>query len=58
MQEDGIDITSQKSKSLEELKGQHFDYVMTVCDRARERSMCTMAKIFPCILVSMIQPRL
>lgn len=31
-----IDISSQRSKSLDEFVGQHFDYIITVCDRARE----------------------
>jgi ArsR family transcriptional regulator, arsenate/arsenite/antimonite-responsive transcriptional repressor / arsenate reductase (thioredoxin) len=32
----GIDISRQRSKSLEEVLGQYFDYIITVCDRARE----------------------
>jgi len=32
----GIDITEQRSKSVDEFQGQAFDYVITVCDRARE----------------------
>ena len=32
----GIDIAQQYSKSLAEYKGQSFDYVVTVCDRAKE----------------------
>jgi arsenate reductase len=36
MQEVGIDISSHRSKSVEEFAGQHFDYVITVCDNARE----------------------
>jgi arsenate reductase len=36
MRELGIDISSQRSKSVEEFDGQHFDYVITVCDSARE----------------------
>lgn len=31
-----IDIHEQRSKHYEEFIGQHFDYVITVCDRARE----------------------
>ena len=31
-----IDISRQRSKHLEEFKGQAFDYVVTVCDRAKE----------------------
>lgn len=36
MREIGIDITAQTSKTLDELEGQTFDYVITVCDRANE----------------------
>ena len=36
MREIGIDITPQTSKTLDELEGQTFDYVITVCDRANE----------------------
>jgi len=32
----GIDISGQTSKNLEEFLGQRFDYVITVCDRAKE----------------------
>ncbi len=36
MREAGIDISGQKSKSLEEYIGQDFDYVITVCSKAKE----------------------
>lgn len=36
MREIGIDISGQRSKHVEELTGQHFDYIVTVCDSARE----------------------
>lgn len=32
----GIDISGQHSKNLNEFVGQHWDYVVTVCDRAKE----------------------
>jgi arsenate reductase len=32
----GIDISAARSKSVSEFLGQPFDYVVTVCDRARE----------------------
>ncbi|HEX8652843.1 MAG TPA: arsenate reductase ArsC [Pyrinomonadaceae bacterium] len=34
MREVGIDISNQRSKSVDEFQGQEFDYVITVCDRA------------------------
>jgi arsenate reductase len=36
MREIGIDISSHHSKSVDEFVGQHFDYVITVCDNAKE----------------------
>lgn len=36
MAELGIDISRHRSKSVDEFAGQHFDYVVTVCDNARE----------------------
>ncbi len=36
MRELGVDISKQRSKTLDEYVGQDFDYVVTVCDRANE----------------------
>ena len=36
MKELGEDISRHRSKSLDEFVGQPFDYVITVCDHARE----------------------
>jgi arsenate reductase (thioredoxin) len=36
MHEIGIDISNQRSKSVDEFAGEQFDYVLTVCDQARE----------------------
>ncbi|HKX26218.1 MAG TPA: arsenate reductase ArsC [Blastocatellia bacterium] len=36
MNEIGIDISGHRSKSVEEFSGQQFDYVITVCDNAKE----------------------
>jgi arsenate reductase len=36
MQELGIDITAHRSKHVDEFAGQDFDYVLTVCDNAKE----------------------
>ena len=37
MKELGIDISAQSSKTLDRYRGQKFDYVITVCDRANEQ---------------------
>lgn len=37
MNEIGIDISSHRSKSVDEFAGQEFDYVITVCDKANEQ---------------------
>jgi arsenate reductase (thioredoxin) len=34
--EAGIDIAGHRSKHVDEFAGQQFDYVITVCDNARE----------------------
>ena len=36
MREIGIDISGHRSKSVVEFAGQSFDYVVTVCDNARD----------------------
>jgi arsenate reductase (thioredoxin) len=36
MKELGIDISDHRSKHVGEFQGQHFDYVLTVCDNAKE----------------------
>ena len=36
MAEVGIDIAKHRSKSADEFAGQSFDYVITVCDNAKE----------------------
>jgi len=40
MKEIGIDISSHYPKSVNELDGHSFDYVVTVCDNARDN--CSM----------------
>ncbi len=44
MAEIGIDISSHRSKSVDEFAGQAFDYVITVCDNAKES-----CPIFPAV---------
>ena len=36
MDESGIDISNHTPKSVDQFLDQHFDYVITVCDHARE----------------------
>lgn len=36
MREIGIDISGHRSKSVDEFAGQELDYVITVCDNAKE----------------------
>ena len=36
MSEIGINIAGSRSKSVDEFAGQHFEYVFTVCDNAKE----------------------
>ena len=36
MNELGIDISGHRSKNVDEFAGQRFDFVITVCDNARE----------------------
>lgn len=36
MAEEGIDISSQESKDIDSLGDLEFDYVITLCDKARE----------------------
>ncbi len=37
MREDGIDISSHTSNNIDEYRDIDFDYVITVCDNAKER---------------------
>lgn len=36
MRELGVDVSHHRSKHVDEFAGQFFDYVITVCDRAKE----------------------
>jgi arsenate reductase len=36
MEQLGVDMSSHRSKSLDEFKDMEFDYVITVCDVAKE----------------------
>ena len=36
MNEIGIDISNHRSKHVKEFFGQHFNYIITVCDKANE----------------------
>ena len=41
MREIGIDISAQRSKPVTEFQGEHFNFVLTVCDKAREECPTT-----------------
>jgi len=36
MREMGVDLSTYRSKSIEEFRGRNFNYVVTVCDQAKE----------------------
>lgn len=36
MRQSGVDISTHRSKRLDEFAGERFDYVVTVCDKAKE----------------------
>jgi arsenate reductase len=45
MAEAGVDISKHRSKGIDEIKDLVFDYVVTVCDQAREECPYFPAKI-------------
>lgn len=47
MKEVGIDISGHRSKHVEEFMGQHFDYMLTVCDNAKESCPVFFGKTIP-----------
>jgi protein-tyrosine-phosphatase len=59
MTEIGIDISAHRSKSLHEFAGEEFDYVIAVCDAAKEACPFSLVRECACITASTIrQPRL
>lgn len=36
MEEDNIDMSEHNSKSIDQFRSQHFDYLITVCDEAEK----------------------
>jgi protein-tyrosine-phosphatase len=55
MKEVGIDISGQRSKSVEEFAQRHFDYVITVCDHAKESCPYFQAIPHSSIAISLIR---
>ncbi len=51
MKEIGIDISSQKSKSATNYLSEHFGYIITVCDDAKEK-----CPVFPGIAIRLHWP--
>ncbi|HMC97578.1 MAG TPA: arsenate reductase ArsC [Flavobacteriales bacterium] len=45
MQEDGIDISAHTSRTVDAFRDQSFDFVITVCDSAREHCPWFPAKV-------------
>lgn len=45
MKEDGIDISHHTSNNIKEYEGMNFDFVLTVCDHARENCPYVPARI-------------
>jgi arsenate reductase len=48
MKEDGVDISSHTSNHVDEFASIHFDYIITVCDHARE-----VCPVFPSTAVKL-----
>lgn len=45
MEEAGVDISQQRSKHVDDLLGEDFDYVVTLCDHAREHCLIFPGKV-------------
>ena len=58
MQEHGIDISSQRSKGVEEFWDQRVNYLITVCDKARESCPVSLELSRSCTGAWKIRPRL
>lgn len=56
MAEIGIDISANRSKSVEEYEGVYFDYVITVCDGAKEMCPVWLADAGQKIHIGFIDP--
>lgn len=57
MKEKGIDISGHRSKNVTEFLGQHFTYVITVCDNARQQCPIFPGNSFACTGPWRIRPR-
>lgn len=56
MDEIGIDISSHRSKSVDEFTGEDFGYIITVCDTLRRTVLSFTATLDAFIGVSTIRP--
>ena len=54
MQELHIDISSQRSKSMDEFTDKAIDHLITVCNRAKDHALVGLIRGVWCIGVSMI----
>jgi len=41
----GVDISSHRAKSISDIQDIDFDYIVTVCDHAREQCPCFPARV-------------
>ena len=57
MKEVGIDITSHRSKHVDEFASQNFDYVLTSATTRKRAVLCSSERLSAFITASTIQPQ-